>query len=153
MQEIVGQKLTDFYYTTDSLVTLLAGKRYPNDKGTMDSEYSLKIWGVWSYIKDGKTIETSSPKSSDENLPQLRSRLEDFISNLHPSKITSISISDDGETAEIGLDTGGKFEINRQNKIFLSYAHKTYDNDGKFVSATQLRVDQETGELSLFEVS
>lgn len=151
LQDIIGKKLTDFYYTTDSLVTFLAGKKFQNDKGTTDSEFDLMILGGWEYVKDGKTIETSIPQSTDENIPALRGRLDDLINNLHPTKINSISISDDGITAEIVLDNGGMFKVHGNDDMFLSFSHKTFDGDGKFISATHLRSDEETGKLMLVQ--
>lgn len=151
LQEMIGKELTDFYYTTDSLVTLLAGKKYPNDKGTMDSEFKLNIWGGWEYVKDGEVVETSISEASGENIPELRGRIDRFIRSLHPTKIISISISDDGKTAEIALDDGGRFVSHRNEDVFLSYSHKVYDAGGKFISATHLRPDRETGELTLFQ--
>lgn len=151
LQEFVDKELTDFYYTTDSLVTLLAGRKYPNDKGSMDSEYDLMIWGAWEYVNDGQVIETSFMQSKNEDVAKLRERLENFINSLHPTRVTSIYISDDGKTAEIGLDIGGKFVVYGHDDVFVSYSHKTFDGEGRFVSAKHLRPDEDTGELILIE--
>jgi len=150
LQEFVGKELTDCYYTTDSLVTLLSGKKFPNDRGSMDSEFDLMIWGPWEFVKDGQTIETSFMQTQDENTPNLRRRLGAFIDNLHPTKVTSILISGDGNTAEIGVDVGGKFVVHGHDDVFLNYSHKVFSDSGVLVGATHLRPDGETGQLTEF---
>ncbi len=152
LQEFVGKKLTDFYYVTDSVVTLLAGKKFTNDRGTIDSEYELMISGGWEYIVDSKLLMTSIPQSKGENIPELRGKLEDFIDSLHPKTVTSIVISDDGKGATITLDNSGSFIVHGHEDSFVNYSHKVYEEDGKFVSATHLRPNEDTGELTLVQV-
>jgi len=151
LQEFVGKELTDFYYTTDSLVTLLAGKKTPNNRGSEDSEFELMIWGAWEYVIDGKTIETSFMQSKNENIPNLRGRLDDFIESLHPHHVTFISISTDGKVAEVGLDIGGKFVVHGHDDVFLNYSHLQHSPNGDITSATHLRPDEDSGKLTLYQ--
>lgn len=150
LQIFVGKKLTRFYYITDSMVVFHAGKeslRPFEDKPVYDSEFEFWIIGGWEYLMNGKVIETSIAKG--EELPELRKRIRGFIESIHPTKVTSITVSANGQTAEVILDLGGKFVVHAHNGAFLNFSHRVYEEDG-FVEATHLRPDEETSELTLF---
>jgi len=154
LQDFVGQKITECFYITDSIVVFNSGNKYPEDKNNPDSklrsEYELWINGPWKYLENDKVSETSIP-TPNEDISKLRGRLEDFIAGLKVNKITSISITNDGKTAEIGLDNGGKFVVSSREESFVELSHRTHDNNGDFVSATHLRPDEDTGELTYTE--
>lgn len=154
LQEFVGKDITKFYYITDSTVVLKAGKenlRSQEDKPIYDSEFEFWIGGGWKYMVNGEMVETSI--ANGEELPILRKRIGDFIESMHPKQVTSITVSDDGQTAEVDLDTGGKFVVKKNVCLFVYYLHRVYGEDGKFIKSKRLSPDSETGELTMTEVT
>jgi predicted secreted protein len=153
LQGFVGKEITKFYYITDSIVVLKAGKevlRPFEEKPIYDSEYELWIDGGWKYVIDDTVVETSMV--SGEELPILRKRIGDFIESIHPNTVTSVTISDDGQTAQVSLDLGGKFIIRKDGDSFISFSHQIYNDNGEFVRAEHFRPEEDTGKLTMSQV-
>ncbi len=154
LHEFVGQEFTEYFYITDSIVVFNSGKKFPEDKNNpsskLRSEYEFWINGPWQYLENGKVTETSIP-TQGEDIPSLRSRLEDFIMALKAKKVTGITILNNGQTAEISLDNGGKFVVSANKDSFVELSHRTHNQNGDFVSATHVRPNEDTGELTYFE--
>lgn len=154
LQEFVGQELTEYFYITDSIVVFNSGKKFPEDKNNpnskLRSEYEFWINGPWKYIENDKVVETSIP-TQDEDISNLRGRLEDFIMGLKVKKVIGVSMLDDGQTAEISFDNGGKFVVSAKKDSFVELSHRIYSQDGDFIRAFHVRPDEENGELTLIE--
>lgn len=158
LQEFIGHDLTDFYYIVDRLLVFRAGKKYQYDetlvkgkkKPMYRSEYELRIWGNWKFEKDGQIIETSDPKPN-EGGPNFRKRIRIFSESINPKKVTAIKVSENGKTAEVCLDIGGKFTITPDEDMFISYKNRSYDSGGKFVSSHSAGPAENTGILTYIE--
>jgi hypothetical protein len=132
MQGIVGRDLTGCYYITDRLVVFKAGK-----------EYALRIWGDWEYEQNGKVMESTEVKPGEDG-PAFRNRMGIFIESLKPKKIISITVDSKENKAKITLDTGGKFHVTQEKKMWISYSEKTD-------KTRHGRPDEKTGELTYSE--
>lgn len=158
LQEFVGLDLTDFYYIVDRLLVFRAGKKYQYDetickgkkKPIYRSEYELRIWGDWKYEIDGSIIETSDPVPK-EGGSSFRGRMSDFAESINPKKITAIIVSEDGKTAEIYLDIGGKFIVTPDEDMFVDYSNRTFNTNGEVITARHARPAENTGILTYFE--
>jgi len=149
LQTFVNKEITEFYYITDSLVVFKAGRSVTynqTDKSDVESEFELWIWGGWNYQKNDVVIETSIPVPG-ENIPALRGRIGDFIESIHPTKVTSIALSADGEIAEVELDNQGKFIVQKQNDCFLNFSHEVLDEQGNYLKTIFVETKSVTGEL------
>jgi len=159
LQEFVGHDLTDYYYIIDRLIVFEAGKKYKTDESVVrgeilphyESEYELWIEGDWKYEKDGKIIETSDP-IPNEGGPNFRGRMSTFSESINPKKVTAIKVTEDGKTAEVCLDIGGKFIVTPDEEMFISYSNRSFYSNGELVTARHARIDKKTGVLIYIEV-
>lgn len=154
LQDFVGQEITEYFYITDNIVVFNSGKKYPEDKNKLNSnlvsEYELWINGPWKYLEEDNVTETSYP-IENEDISKLRGRLEDFIMGLRINKVISISITSDGQNADICLDNGGKFLVSSRKELFVELSHRIYSDSGDFISASHVRPDENTGQLTYIE--
>lgn len=159
LRGFVGRGLIEFYYITDTLLVFSAGKKYQYDEVTTSKgkkkplyhfEHELRISGDWKYEGDGQVVETSEVRSG-EDAPRFRNRIEDFVESIHPKKVTSIKVSENGKQTEIVLDIGAKFIVTPFKDRYISLTSRTFGPNGNIVSTHHTRPSENTGELTHVE--
>lgn len=154
LREFVGHTLTDFYYITDRLLVFKAGRKFPDRevvvKGVIkplyQSEFELRIWGNWKYERNGMIVETTVVQPHEDG-PRFRNRIADFAESIHPKKVTAIHVAPSGISAELYLDTGGKFVITQNKDMFINYSNLVFDPIGNVIAKRYATPQSDTGIL------